>query len=67
MADDATTIPGTTGPRLRPEFATLRTLGASRRQVLVSVIIEALIVGIVASVVGLLLGLALGEFAGDVE
>jgi putative ABC transport system permease protein len=43
------------------EFATLRTLGASRRQVLRSVIIEALVVGIVASVAGLFLGLALGK------
>jgi putative ABC transport system permease protein len=43
------------------EFATLRTLGASRRQVLASVIIEALIVGIAASVVGLFLGLALAS------
>jgi putative ABC transport system permease protein len=43
------------------EFATLRTLGASRRQVLGSVVVEALVIGIVASVVGLLLGLALGK------
>jgi putative ABC transport system permease protein len=43
------------------EFATLRTLGASRRQVLRSVIIEALVVGVVASVAGLFLGLALGK------
>jgi putative ABC transport system permease protein len=47
------------------EFATLRTLGASRRQVLRSIVVEALIVGIVASVVGLALGFALatGLFA----
>ncbi len=43
------------------EFATLRTLGASRRQVLRSVILEALTVGAAASVVGLLLGLALAK------
>ena len=43
------------------EFATLRTLGASRRQVLRSVIIEAFVVGVVASVAGLFLGLALGK------
>jgi putative ABC transport system permease protein len=43
------------------EFATLRTLGASRRQVLRTVIVEALVMGAVASVVGLFLGLALGE------
>jgi putative ABC transport system permease protein len=43
------------------EFATLRTLGASRRQVLTSIIIEALVVGIVASVIGLFLGLGLAK------
>jgi putative ABC transport system permease protein len=43
------------------EFATLRTLGASRRQVLGSVIVEALVVGALASVVGLFLGVALGK------
>jgi putative ABC transport system permease protein len=43
------------------EFATLRTLGASRRQVLGTVILEALVMGIFASVVGLFLGLALGK------
>ena len=34
------------------EFATLRTIGGSRRQVLMSIVIEALVVGAVASVVG---------------
>ena len=43
------------------ELATLRTLGASRRQVLVSIIIESLVVGIVASFIGLFLGLLLAE------
>jgi putative ABC transport system permease protein len=43
------------------EFATLRTLGASRRQVLRSIVLEALIVGIFASVIGLFLGLALAK------
>jgi len=43
------------------EFATLRTLGASRRQVLRSVIIEALAMGLLASLAGLFLGLALGK------
>ncbi|MGI8632342.1 MAG: ABC transporter permease [Solirubrobacterales bacterium] len=38
------------------EFATLRTLGASRRQVLGVVVAEAVIVGIVASVLGVLAG-----------
>jgi putative ABC transport system permease protein len=39
------------------EFATLRTLGASRRQLLGTVVLEALLTGIAASAVGLLLGL----------
>jgi putative ABC transport system permease protein len=43
------------------EFATLRTLGASRRQVLRSVILESFVMGVVASVVGLFLGLLLGK------
>ncbi|HEY6606965.1 MAG TPA: FtsX-like permease family protein [Gaiellaceae bacterium] len=43
------------------ELATLRTLGASRRQVLRSIIIEALVVGTLAAVVGLFLGLALAK------
>jgi len=41
------------------EFATIRTIGASRKQVLGSIILEALVVGILASVVGLFLGLGL--------
>jgi putative ABC transport system permease protein len=43
------------------EFATLRTLGASRRQVLTSVTIEAFVMGLVASIIGLLLGLGLAK------
>jgi putative ABC transport system permease protein len=43
------------------EFATLRTLGASRTQVLRSVVLEALVMGILASVVGLFTGLALAK------
>jgi putative ABC transport system permease protein len=39
------------------EFALLRTMGASRRQVLRSVMLEALIVGVAASVIGLIVGL----------
>jgi putative ABC transport system permease protein len=50
----------TIAQRMR-EFATLRTLGASRRQVLGSVLVEALVMGILASIVGLFLGLALGK------
>jgi putative ABC transport system permease protein len=41
------------------EFATLRTVGASRRQVLGSVILEALVIGLLASVIGLFAGLGL--------
>jgi putative ABC transport system permease protein len=43
------------------EFATLRTIGATNRQVLGSVIVEALVVGVVASIVGLFLGLLLAK------
>jgi putative ABC transport system permease protein len=43
------------------EFATLRTLGASRRQVMRSVVIEGLVVGLVASVLGLVLGLGIAK------
>ncbi len=43
------------------EFATLRTLGASRRQVLRSVLLEAFVIGFLASVIGLLLGVALAK------
>jgi putative ABC transport system permease protein len=41
------------------EFAIVRTLGASRRQVLRSVVLEALVIGFSASVVGLFAGLGL--------
>ena len=37
----------------------LRTIGASRRQVLGSVIVEAVTIGVVASVIGLVAGLGL--------
>ena len=43
------------------EFAMLRTVGASRRQVLRSILLESLVVGVVASVVGLFLGLGLAK------
>jgi putative ABC transport system permease protein len=43
------------------ELATLRTLGASRRQVRLSVLLEALIIGVLASVVGLGLGYLLAK------
>ena len=35
------------------EFATLRTIGASRRQIMRAVLLEALVIGLVASVVGI--------------
>ncbi len=47
----------------RREFAMLRALGASRRQVLAEVTGEALVMGILASVLGILVGLAIA--AGD--
>jgi putative ABC transport system permease protein len=56
----ANTLSITIAQRVR-EFATLRTLGASRRQVLGSVILEAAVVGLVASVAGLFLGLLLAK------
>jgi putative ABC transport system permease protein len=43
------------------EFATLRTVGASRRQVLQTIVVEALVVGALASVVGLFLGFGLAK------
>jgi putative ABC transport system permease protein len=46
----------TVAQRIR-EFGMLRTLGASQRQVLASVIIEAALVGVIGSVLGLLAGL----------
>ena len=52
------TLSITVAQRMR-EFATLRTLGASRRQVLRSVILEALVIGLSASLVGLFAGLGL--------
>ena len=43
------------------EFATLRTIGASRRQVLGSVVLEALTIGTIASLIGLFAGLGLAK------
>ena len=54
------TLSITVGQRVR-EFATLRTIGASRRQVRGSVILEALVIGALASVAGLFLGLGLAK------
>jgi putative ABC transport system permease protein len=44
------------------EFATLRTLGASRTQVLLSILAESAIVGAIASVLGLFVGFGLARF-----
>jgi len=43
------------------ELATLRTLGASRRQVLRSVIVETAVIGVLASLTGLALGFVLAK------
>jgi putative ABC transport system permease protein len=56
----ANTLSITIAQRTR-ELATLRTLGATRRQVLSSVLLEAFVIGLLASIVGLLLGLALAR------
>ena len=52
------TISITVAQRTR-EFATIRTIGGSRRQILWSVILEAGVIGFLASLIGLFLGLAL--------
>jgi putative ABC transport system permease protein len=43
------------------EFATLRTLGASRKQVMRSVKLEGLVIGLIGSVIGLVAGLAISK------
>jgi putative ABC transport system permease protein len=43
------------------EFATLRTLGASRRQILRTVLAEAVVLGLLAAVTGLFVGFALAK------
>ena len=43
------------------EFATLRTLGASRKQVMRSVVLEGFVIGLLASVIGLFAGLGLAK------
>jgi putative ABC transport system permease protein len=43
------------------EFATLRTIGASRRQILRAVLLESFVMGVLASVAGLFLGLLLAK------
>ena len=54
------TLSMTVAQRVR-ELATLRTLGASRRQVRRSVLLEGLITGLLASIVGLVAGIALAK------
>jgi len=54
----ANTLAITVAQRMRG-LATLRTLGASRRQVLGSVVLESVVVGVVASIIGLFIGLGL--------
>ncbi|MGH2933111.1 MAG: ABC transporter permease [Gaiellaceae bacterium] len=56
----ANTLSITIAQRTR-ELATLRTLGANRRQVLMSVMVEAFVIGLLASVVGLFAGLGLAK------
>jgi putative ABC transport system permease protein len=56
----ANTLSITIAQRTR-ELATLRTLGATRRQVLGSVMVEAFVIGLLASITGLFLGLALAK------
>jgi putative ABC transport system permease protein len=43
------------------EFATVRTIGGSRRQILTSILLEALVVGILASLAGLAVGVGLAK------
>jgi putative ABC transport system permease protein len=61
----ANTLSITIAQRVR-EFATLRTLGATRRQILREVILEALVIGLLGSVAGLFLGLGLAELLNGV-
>ena len=56
------TLSVTVAQRTR-EFATLRTLGASRKQVLGSVVVEGLVIGVFASLIGLVAGLGLAKGA----
>jgi len=56
----ANTLGITIAQRMR-ELATLRTLGATRRQVYWSVVLEAFVIGVLASVAGLFLGLGLAK------
>ena len=56
----ANTLSITVAQRTR-ELATLRTLGATRRQVRASVLLEAFVIGVLASIVGLFVGFGLAR------
>ncbi|HEY2327033.1 MAG TPA: FtsX-like permease family protein [Gaiellaceae bacterium] len=56
----ANTLSITVAQRAR-EFGTLRTIGATRRQVMRSVLAEGFVIGVIASVTGLFLGLLLAK------
>jgi putative ABC transport system permease protein len=56
----ANTLSITIAQRVR-EFATLRTIGASRRQVLWSVVLESFVIGAIGSTAGLFLGLVIAK------
>ncbi|HVU78095.1 MAG TPA: FtsX-like permease family protein [Gaiellaceae bacterium] len=56
----ANTLSITIAQRAR-EFGTLRTLGATRRQVRASVLVEGFVIGVVASVIGLFAGLGIAK------
>ena len=56
----ANTLSITIAQRAR-EFGTLRTLGATRRQVMISVIVEGGVIGVLASVSGLFIGLGIAK------
>src|SRR6266566_2774861 len=56
----ANTLSITIAQRVR-EFATLRTIGASRRQILGSVVLQAFVIGAIGSIAGLFLGLGIAK------
>jgi len=56
----ANTLAITVAQRMR-ELATLRTLGASRKQVLGSVVLESVVIGFIASIAGLFAGLGIAK------
>jgi putative ABC transport system permease protein len=56
----ANTLSITIAQRVR-EFATLRTIGASRRQILGSVVLESFLIGAIGSIAGLFLGLGIAK------